>query len=712
MKSYIICLLLELHLLIGINCQLTKEERQILFSKYIKKVESSDFELEGIFLGDGIKYDINKIKNILEKYHFPSSYNFFEDTGKTPKIKNQEKCGSCWAMSATTALSYRYFKKGIDIDFSPQEALSCYIKDCDYGNSILDAQLHLVTNGTITEECLPFSSGDGKTIEECPTTCKDGSEFKRYYAKNTYCVMKTVSSKTFYDMITLIIDQLINDGPVATKIQCYYDFKAFFQNETCPDEVYAYDGISEKSGSHGMVIVGYGFLNDKYYWLIQNSWGEGCDKGLVKIEFGQVGVETICFSEPYIKEEVEPSKEIDIKINSLDGYCNLNISTNSSLDDWKSPLKVIFEDLKGENNFSFLCGVNTLVNETKSIYCGYEVQKLKISFGKYKLKEAESLGKENIFNLDKSFNKIINIYGINNIIPLSDYPIYVSEKGSRITFSIDIRGTEPTLPPIVSNKVSGEFLSCENYNFYFDNSTEETNLIYCILDKDEVDYFYVDSNDEIIFGYNCGYYLSNILVRKLDKTKYPVFRLKHFVVSSNPNFNQDYINSIIIADIEGNISEFKNSNNNSFELLVDIEKESINLTSKMQCSFKSPSKIGKNFIINCIFKNNNYDNVNNYYALPFYFVDNASSPFEVIIKEPIKSIDFIPTPEPDNQDENENKDDNDVNNNLIFIIIISILGLFILILIFIIVIMHRRSKQNDFNVATGPLLNKDPIELK
>ena len=114
------------------------------------------------------------------------------------------------------------------------------------------------------------------------------------------------------------------------------------------------------------------------------------------------------------------------------------------------------------------------------------------------------MGKENIFNLDKSFNKIINIYGINNIIPLSDYPIYVSEKGSRITFSIYIRGTEPTLPPIVSNKVSGEFLSCENYNFYFDNSTEETNLIYCILDKDEVDYFYVDSNDEIIFGYNCA----------------------------------------------------------------------------------------------------------------------------------------------------------------------------------------------------------------
>ena len=598
------------------------------------------------------------------------------------------------------------------------KSLSCYIKDCPSGNFVVDAQLHLVHNGTITEECLPFSSVDGKTIEECPTTYKDGSEFKRYYAKNTFCVMKYPSEDNYYDIITLIFDQLINDGPVTTRIISYDDFKLFFQNESCPHEVYTHEDNSESDGTHGMVIVGYGFLNGKYYWLIQNSWGEGCDNGLVKIEFGQVEVETICFSEPYIKEEVETSKEIDIKINKTEANCDLIISTNSKLDEWKSPLKVIFEDLEGIKNFSYLCGINTLFNKTKIINCYFELQKLKTSFGKYKLKGAESFGKENIFKLDKSsFNQTIDIYGSNNIISLSDYPIYISEKGSRITFRIENQGREPTLPPICIERNSFEFLSCQNYDFYFDNSIA-TNLIYCILDEDEIDLFKVDSEDKIWYGVECGYYYSNILVRKLDKTKYPVFRLKYFFVI--PNFDDKHINSIIIADIEGSISQFKNANNNSFGILVGIELENKNITSKMKCSFKSPSKIGQNFIINCIFNKNNYDKATNYYVLPFYYLINALSPFEVIIKEPIKSIDFIPIPEPDKKDEdNEKKEDNgDKDNdkdgnddNLIFIIIISILGLLILILIFIIFRMHRQSKQKEFNTATGPLLNKEQREL-
>ena len=42
----------------------------------------------------------------------------------TPIIKNQGYCGSCWSFASSTALSYRFHKKGINVDLSPQYPLS------------------------------------------------------------------------------------------------------------------------------------------------------------------------------------------------------------------------------------------------------------------------------------------------------------------------------------------------------------------------------------------------------------------------------------------------------------------------------------------------------------------------------------------------------------------------------------------------------------
>ena len=53
-----------------------------------------------------------------------------------------------------------------------------------------------------------------------------------------------------------------------------------------------------------VVIVGFGYINSKYYWLIQNSLGSDfCDNGFLKIEFGEIGIENIVFSQPYIQNE-------------------------------------------------------------------------------------------------------------------------------------------------------------------------------------------------------------------------------------------------------------------------------------------------------------------------------------------------------------------------------------------------------------------------
>ena len=43
-----------------------------------------------------------------------------------------------------------------------------------------------------------------------------------------------------------------------------------YETERCKNNVYAYNGLSELLGVDAIVIVGYGFLNSKYYWLVLN----------------------------------------------------------------------------------------------------------------------------------------------------------------------------------------------------------------------------------------------------------------------------------------------------------------------------------------------------------------------------------------------------------------------------------------------------------
>ena len=122
-------------------------------------------------------------------------------------------------------------------------------------------------------------------------------------------------------------------------------------------------------------------------------------------------------------------------------------------------------------------------------------------------------------------------------------------------------------------------------------------MICCDFREKEFNHLKLFSTETIVYSNKCGYFYSDILFSKIDKTKYPVFRIKNFLVSSN-DLVINFIRIIIIADIEGTISKFKNTTN-SFEILTNIEKENINISTQMQCKFESPNRIKNNFIINC-----------------------------------------------------------------------------------------------------------------
>lgn len=183
---------------------------------------------------------------------------------------------------------------------------------------------------------MPYSSNKGK-VEKCSYTCKDGSEKKKYYSKNAYIIEPMQDEENYYDYIAIIMDQLINYGPGVSSITTYEDFmRGNF-------DIYSYDGKSSNLGGHAIVIFGYGVYNDRYYWLIQNSWGEDWgENGFAKIEFGQVGAEKVCFSEPKILEESLKTKDISVNLlNTVENSeCFINFSTDSSNEDIHNNFKL------------------------------------------------------------------------------------------------------------------------------------------------------------------------------------------------------------------------------------------------------------------------------------------------------------------------------------------------------------------------------------
>ena len=186
MKSYIFYFVF-LYLFIQANQKLSPEKREELLRKFTTKITSDRLEYiqpqyEGHY-SPTISYTVQEIEEkVLNKYQFPRNYNFFNETGYEKRVKDQGRCGSCWSFAATTALSYRYFQMyNVTVDLSPQDGLSCYIKECEAGNYLTDSQMNLIKNGTVTESCFPYTSGKDGSVEECISQCKDETEeYKKY----------------------------------------------------------------------------------------------------------------------------------------------------------------------------------------------------------------------------------------------------------------------------------------------------------------------------------------------------------------------------------------------------------------------------------------------------------------------------------------------------------------------------------------------------
>ncbi|XP_028392183.1 cathepsin L1-like [Dendronephthya gigantea] len=186
----------------------------------------------------------------------PSSVDWREK-GYVTRVKNQGSCGSCWAFSATGSLEGQHFKKtGNLISLSEQNLVDCTLW---YGNrgcsgGLMDNAFRYVKDyGIDTEESYPYKGVQSLfcfyNSADVGATCSGYVDIKNGSEKQLQSAVGTV-------------------GPISAAMDA--DHSSF---QLYHSGVYDESDCCSTDLNHGVLVVGYGTLDGKDYWLVKNSWG-------------------------------------------------------------------------------------------------------------------------------------------------------------------------------------------------------------------------------------------------------------------------------------------------------------------------------------------------------------------------------------------------------------------------------------------------------
>jgi hypothetical protein len=260
-------------------------------------------------------------------------------------VRNQGKCGSCWAFAATTALQMRLAiatDGKYNLILSPAKMVVCnmggdreielakaYIdqgQPYDYllpstgekkqkderdavgavgcnGETLIGAWQFLYRFGVPEESCMKYEGGRGfdfgkwqaeggkppacsELIGDTYDRCPDGSIMELHLSQGFYHVPGATSpgdEKMGSGSEADIRRDIFHWGPCTTGFSVHEDFMRWDGKG-----VYDWDGTSPAAGGHAVVIVGWGVEGNKPYWIVRNSWGPGWgDGGYFKIARGK-----------------------------------------------------------------------------------------------------------------------------------------------------------------------------------------------------------------------------------------------------------------------------------------------------------------------------------------------------------------------------------------------------------------------------------------
>jgi len=175
--------------------------------------------------------------------------------GYVTPVKNQGRCGSCWAFSATGSLEGQHYKKtGHLVSLSEQQLVDC--SSANYGCKggwVYKAFDYIKTHhGIASESAYPYKGVKG----HCHFHTNDA------VATLTGWVHVRGGSET--DLQAAVSQK----GPISVAIDASHRGFQMYKHG-----VYHDSNCSPRNLNHAVLVVGYGQETGGKYWLVKNSWG-------------------------------------------------------------------------------------------------------------------------------------------------------------------------------------------------------------------------------------------------------------------------------------------------------------------------------------------------------------------------------------------------------------------------------------------------------
>lgn len=192
-------------------------------------------------------------------------------------IYNMGNCTASWAIATASALSNRFCVSNpteySELMLSPQQMLSCdsMQRGCS-GGDIDTAWNFIEREGLVSEICFPYQA-DGTV--SCTSKCTTEAPLKAA----SHCVVNNEMA---------IRREIFNNGPVVAPIFLVDDFLVYRGGlyQEMPTATQLSDQRRQRI-IHAVKIIGWGEMQRKRYWLIENSWGEDWgEHGFAKIVAG------------------------------------------------------------------------------------------------------------------------------------------------------------------------------------------------------------------------------------------------------------------------------------------------------------------------------------------------------------------------------------------------------------------------------------------